>query len=91
MIPFLSFLTVLGLVSLTYQFLPVVTVLPMGMDAALIFFVSTIKSLIALLPFLEVVWNLFLWGISIQVLITTFEWSMMFINLFAKSGASAPR
>lgn len=91
MIPFLSFLTVLGLVSLTYQFLPVVTVLPMGMDAALVFFVSTIRSLIDLLPFLEVVWNLFLWGISIQVLITTFEWSMMFINLFAKSGASAPR
>lgn len=90
MIPFLSFLGVLAVLSLTYQFLPVVSELPYGMDEALSFFVATIKSLLQLLPWMQIVWNLILWAIFIKSLLFAWRWIQWFIHLFAKAGGHTP-
>jgi len=90
MIPYLSFLTVLALLVVVTAFMPVVTELPFGMDTALVFFVGTIKALLQLMPWLQIVWNLILWAIFIKSLLFAWKWVQWFIQLFAKSGGSTP-
>lgn len=65
---------------LTSVFGPVET-LPFGIDEAMIFFVSTIKGLVSLFPWLEVVWDLVLLALLIKSLLFLWHWIHTIINL----------
>jgi len=68
--------TVLGL------FFEPVTELPLGIDEALTFFVGTITGLISVMPWLEIVWQILLLGLSIKILLFTWHWIKYIIDLF---------
>jgi len=81
----ISLLKTIGWISLIALvipiFFPVVTELPFGLDEAFVIFVSTIKGLISLLPWLEIVWNIMLLALGVKVLLFTWHWIHTIINL----------
>lgn len=85
----LGILATLSIIVIVTNFLPVVTELPFGMDAALVFFIGAVNALIAIMPWMEMPWILVMWALFIKGLLFLFHWSMFFVNLFA-GGGSAP-
>ena len=86
MISTLKFFGILGVIAIVlYPFLPVVTVLPYGMDEALVFFVGSIKAILQILPWLQIVWDLFILALFIKSLLFIFNSVRWFVELFAQS------
>jgi len=85
----IGILATLAILVIVTNFLPVVTELPFGMDAALTFFIGAINGLLAIMPWMELPWTLVLWALFIKSLLFIFHWVIFFLNLFA-GGGSAP-
>lgn len=62
-------------------FLPVVTELPWGMDAALALMVGSIHGLIEIMPWMGIVWSLALTALLIKFLLFSWHWVKWFIEL----------
>lgn len=61
--------------------LPTVTELPFDMDFAAVFFVSTVKGLVNLLPWFGIVWTLLLWALYIKFILYAWHWARWLIEL----------
>jgi len=72
---------ILVITTIVGLFFDPVTELPFGMDEALTFFVSTIRALIELLPWLGIVWNVIVLSLFIKGLLFTWHWIVTVIHL----------
>lgn len=81
MITVIKILGTLAVLVILTGFMPVVSELPLGMDDALIFFVGTIKALLTLMPWMGIVFTLFLLALLIKSLLFAWHWVRWFIEL----------
>jgi len=58
-----------------------VTELPWGIDEPMVIFASTINNLIYYMPWLEVIWTLFLLALGIKVSLFILEWALFTLKL----------
>jgi len=72
-----------GVFLIVAAFLPVVTELPFGLDAPMVFFATTIKGVTTLMPWMQTVWDLILLALFIEFLLQTWEWSQRFLHWVA--------
>jgi len=61
-------------------FLPTVTVLPFGIDYGLSYFMGVVNSLVALMPWMDIVWTFILWGLLLEFLMFSWHWIKWFIE-----------
>lgn len=78
LIKVISIFAILGTLTL---FMPVVTELPFGMDEALMFFVGNVRALVELLPWMELPFQLIMWGLFIQTLFFAWHWIKYFLEI----------
>jgi len=81
MITILVVTGILALLVILTGFMPVVSELPLGMDAALTFFVATIKAIMTLMPWMQIVFTLFLLALLVKSLLFAWGWIKWFIEL----------
>lgn len=65
----------------TLQYFPIVTSLPYGVDSVLTSFVATVQALIVELPFLAIIWQLFLLSLLVQFILWIFELTLMIYGI----------
>lgn len=80
MIVFMVLSGIIGIFGLLMSVFPDVIALPYGIDEAMSFFVNTVKSIIIVFPFMQVIWNLILLSLTIEVLLFTWTWVRWFIE-----------
>lgn len=81
MIIYLFISVVISLIGFLFGLLPDVVELPFGMDAVLVFFVQTVNSIIAIMPWFDIIWELILFAIVVEALFFLFYWIKYFIGL----------
>jgi len=81
MITTLKVIGVLAVLVILTGFMPVVTELPFGMDAALSFFIGTIRAILELMPWMQIVFQLILWAMFIESLLFAWKWVQWFMEL----------
>jgi len=59
----------LGAIELLFGWLPTVETLPFGIDGALTLVVSYFRGAITTLPYLEIVWDVFLYALAFEILL----------------------
>jgi len=78
---------ILGSLEAVTYFLPTVTTLPFGVDDAMVYFISTIKGFVNLMPWVGTIFNLIMLAIGIKFSLFLWHWAKYFINLMRGSGA----
>jgi len=81
MITVLKVIGILAILVILTGYLPVVSELPFGMEAALIFFVGTIRGILELMPWLQIVFTLILFAMFIRSMLFAWTWTKWFIEL----------
>lgn len=81
MITTLKYLSILAFVTLVTYGLPTVTELPFGIDDAMVLFISTIRSLVAIIPFMVVPYYLIIAMLSIRFSLFVWHWIRWIIGL----------
>lgn len=74
-------INILGAVLNFGGLFPVITALPLGLDPALVFFMTAINMIIDIFPFMDIIWILFLFGLGIKFSLFVFGWIRMLIEM----------
>lgn len=63
-----------------------VTEIPFGLDQPVTYFITTVHDIIVYMPWFGTIWNVFIIGLVVKVMLFTFQW-LLFAFKFARGGA----
>jgi len=82
MIIYAIILGIFSAITMVFSFLgDPVTQLPWGIDTPLSFFMTTINDIIYVMPWLEIVWTIFLLALGIKIAEFILQWVLYLIKL----------